>query len=253
MFDLKGKIAVVTGASSGLGRATAKMLAKRGANVAVLARREGRLQDLKEEIEKEFSVKCLPVQCDVTIEGTVIEAAEKVKRELGAVDILVNNAGKGNTIPIEECSLEDWKSDFDVDMHGLFLTTREFGKQMIEKRGGRIINISSMYGLVGNTALPSAAYHAAKGGVINFTRATAAEWAKYSINTNCICPGYFATELTEEVLNTPEFKEYMSRTVPLNRYGELHELASAVVFLASDEASYITGAILPVDGGYTAV
>ena len=248
MFDLKGRVAVVTGASSGLGVQMAKGLAQQGADLAILARRAERLEEVKKEIEA-FGVKCLSVPCDVTDEKKVEAAAQKVKEEYGKVDILINNAGAGATIPIENTTLEDWNKDLDVDLTGVFLMTREFGKLMIEKKYGRIINIASMYGLVGNTALPSAAYHAAKGAVVNFTRATAAEWAKYGINCNCICPGYFATELTEETLSTESFQAYMKATVPLGRYGNGGEIAPAAVFLAS----YVTGAILPVDGGYTCV
>jgi len=252
MFDLKGRVAVVTGASSGLGVHMARALAAQGADLAILARRTDRLEAVKREIE-EMGVKCLTVTCDVTKEETVAAAAKAVEDEYGKIDILINNAGAGGTIPIEETTLNDWNKDINVDLTGVFLTTREFGKVMIKNRYGRIINIASMYGLVGNTALPSGAYHAAKGAVVNFTRATAAEWAKYGINTNCICPGYFATELTEETLSSDEFTAYMKMTVPLGRYGNGPELAAVAVFLAADEASYLTGAILPVDGGYTCV
>ena len=252
MFDLKGRVAVVTGASSGLGVHMARALAAHGADLAILARRTDRLEAVKREIE-EMGVKCLTVTCDVTKEETVAAAAKAVEGEYGKIDILINNAGAGGTVPIEETTLNDWNKDINVDLTGVFLTTREFGKVMIKNRYGRIINIASMYGLVGNTALPSGAYHAAKGAVVNFTRATAAEWAKYGINTNCICPGYFATELTEETLSSDEFTAYMKMTVPLGRYGNGPELAAAAVFLAADEASYLTGAILPVDGGYTCV
>lgn len=253
MFELKGKVAVVTGASSGLGKSMAKGLAQQGADVAILARRIERLQELKSELEQTYGVKCLPVQCDVTKEDNVIDAAKQVEEFFGRADILINCAGKGLTIPIENLSFEDWKSDFDVDVHGIFLMTREIGKLMIKHNYGRIINIASMYGLVGNTALPSSAYHAAKGAVVNLTRAVAAEWAGKGIVCNCICPGYFSTELTEETLNSPEFTEYMKIHVPLGRYGNLEEINGLAVFLASEEASYITGAIIPIDGGYTAV
>lgn len=252
MFDLKGRVAVVTGASSGLGVYMAKALAKQGADLVILARRADRLAEVKKEIEA-FGVKCLAVSCDVTKEETVIEAAKTVEEEYGKVDILINNAGAGLTIPIEDTTLDEWNHDLAVDVTGVFLTTREFGKIMIKNNYGRIINIASMYGLVGNTALPSSSYHAAKGAVVNFTRATAAEWAKFGINCNAICPGYFATELTEETLSTPDFQAYMKMAVPLGRYGVGEELAAAAVYLASDEASYTTGLIMPIDGGYTCV
>lgn len=150
MFNLSGKVAVVTGASSGLGRAMAKALAMQGANVAILARRLERLTELKKEIEETAKVKCLAIQCDITNEATVIQAAEQVAKELGGVDILINNAGGGHTAPLAEYELDKWHGEFNVDVHGSFLCTREFGKQMINKNYGRIINIASMYGLVGN-------------------------------------------------------------------------------------------------------
>ncbi|MFV0361585.1 MAG: SDR family NAD(P)-dependent oxidoreductase [Suipraeoptans sp.] len=252
MFNLKGRVAVVTGASSGLGVYMAKALATQGANIAILARRVEKLESVKKDI-KALGVKCIAVPCDVTSEEAVKAAAIAVENEYGKVDILINNAGAGGTIPIENTTLEDWNKDITVDQTGVFLTTREFGKIMMKKSYGRIINIASMYGLVGNLALPSAAYHAAKGAVVNFTRATAAEWAKYGINANCICPGYFATELTEETLSSAEFTAYMKSAVPLGRYGNGPELAAAAVYLASDEASYTTGLIMPIDGGYTCV
>lgn len=252
MFDLKGRVAVVTGASSGLGVQMAKGLAAQGADLAILARRAAKLDEVRKIIE-ETGVKCLSVPCDVTDEASVASAAKAVEKEYGKVDILINNAGKGGTIPIEDTTLDDWNGDLNVDLNGVFLTTKEFGKVMMKNQYGRIINIASMYGLVGNTALPTAAYHAAKGAVVNFTRATAAEWAKHGITANCICPGYFATELTADTLNTDSFTAYMKQTVPLGRYGNEGELNAAAIFLASDEASYVTGAILPVDGGYTCV
>jgi gluconate 5-dehydrogenase len=252
MFDLTGQVAVVTGASSGLGVQMAKALARQGAAIAILARREDVLNEVKGEIES-LGAKCIRVVCDVTKPEAVQAAANTVREAFGRVDILVNNAGSGGTTPLEDISVDDWNYDLDVDLTGVFLMTQVFGKLMIEQRYGRIINIASMYGLVGNTAIPSAAYHAAKGAAVNFTRAVAAEWAKYGINANCICPGYFATELTKDTLDTEDFTVYMQRSVPLGRYGNEGELDAACIFLASKEASYVTGAILPVDGGYTCV
>ncbi len=148
---------------------------------------------------------------------------------------------------------EEWNFTIDTDLTSVFKMTRAFANIMVKNKYGRIINIASMYGLVGNIPMDTIAYHSSKGGVINFTRECAAELAKYNITCNAICPGYFETELTEAVLNTKEFTEYMKGTVPVGRYGKAGELNAAAIFLASDEASYVTGAILPVDGGYTCV
>lgn len=252
MFELNGKVAVVTGASSGLGLQMAKALAGQGANLVILARRPDRLEAAREAVTA-LGAQCLSIKCDVTDEASVAAAAEETRSVFGKVDILINCAGAGGTIPLENTTLEDWNKDINVDLNGVFICTREFGKIMIERNYGRIINIASMYGLIGNTALPSGAYHAAKGAVVNFTRAVAAEWAKYGINCNCICPGYFETELTTATLNTADFQAYMKQTVPLGRYGKDGELAPAAIFLSSDEASYVTGLIMPVDGGYTCV
>jgi|LSQX01.1.fsa_nt_gb gluconate 5-dehydrogenase len=252
IFDLTGRVAVITGASSGLGAQMAKAFARQGADVVIMARRLERLEKLAEEI-REMGVRCLPVRCDVTDTEAVKKAAETVEKEFGRADILVNNAGSGSVGPLEETTDELWAGVVELDLNSVFKVTREFGKLMIKNKYGRIINISSMYGLVGNTALPSAAYHAAKGGVVNFTRALAAEWAKYGINVNCICPGYFATELTADTLNTESFTNYMKATVPLGRYGKEGELDSTAIYLASDASSYVTGVVIPVDGGYTCV
>jgi gluconate 5-dehydrogenase len=230
----------------------AKALARQGASLVLIARRENKLQEVKAEIEA-LGANCMYVPTDITDTEAVKAAAAKVEAEFGKVDIMVNDAGAGATDPIEETSDEVWEKDISVDLTGQFKMIREFGKIMIKNHYGRIINIASMYGLVGNTALPSGAYHAAKGAMVNFTRAVAAEWAKYGINCNSICPGYFGTELTKATLDTPDFQAYMKQTVPLERYGAEGELDAAAVFLASDEASYVTGAILPVDGGYTCV
>ena len=148
---------------------------------------------------------------------------------------------------------EEWNFTIDTDLNSVFYVTRAYANIMKENNYGRIINIASMYGMVGNTALDTVAYHSSKGGVINFTRAVAAELAKYNITCNAICPGYFETELTHDTLNTKEFTDYMKLTVPLGRYGKEGELNAGAIFLASDEASYVTGVILPIDGGYTAV
>jgi len=252
IFDLSGRVAVVTGASSGLGVQMAKALARQGADVVILARRMERLEKVADEIKK-LGVKCLPIRCDVTNTEDVKKAAEITEKEFGRVDILVNNAGGGHVGPTEETTDEQWNSVIELDLNGVFKVTREFGKLMIKNGYGRIINIASMYGLVGNSALPCAAYHSAKGGVVNFTRALASEWAKYGINVNCICPGYFETELTADTLKTEYFTNYMKATVPLGRYGREGELDSTVIYLAAEASGYVTGAVIPVDGGYTCV
>jgi len=252
VFSLKGRVAVVTGGSSGLGVQMAKGFAGQGADLVIMARRLDKLEKVAEEI-RSLGVKCLPVQCDVTNTDQVNKAAEAAIKEYGKVDILVNCAGSAKNAGVLNMTDEEWDFTVDTDMTSVFKVTRAFAKYMVEKKYGRIINIASMYGLVGNTAIDTVAYHSSKGGVVNFTRAVAAELAKYNITCNAICPGYFATELTIDTLKTEAFTNYMKATVPMGRYGKEGELNPAAIFLASDEASYVTGAILTVDGGYTAV
>ena len=252
MFDLKERVAVITGASSGLGKQMSMAFAKQGANLAILARRIERLEEYKKELEKE-GVKVLAVQCDVTSTEDIKKAAELVEKEYGKVDILVNCAGSSKDAGVLEMTDEEWDFTIATDQTSVFKMTRAFANIMKKNNYGRIINIASMYGLVGNTEISTIAYHSSKGGVVNFTRAAAAELAKYNITCNAICPGYFETELTKAVLDTKEFQAYMEHTVPMKRYGKSGELNAAAIFLASNEASYVTGVILPVDGGYTCV
>lgn len=252
MFDLTGRVVVVSGASSGLGAQMARGYAAQGADLVITARRVERLEALAEEI-RAMGVKCLPLKCDVTDAAMVNEVAATVEKEFGKVDVLVNCAGSAANAGVLDMTDDEWDFTITTDMTSVFYVTRAFAKIMKKNNYGRIINIASMYGLVGNPAMDTVAYHASKGGVVNFTRAVAAELAKYGITCNCICPGYFATELTVDTLNTESFKSYMQATVPVGRYGNEGELNSAAIFLAADESSYVTGVILPVDGGYTAI
>ena len=252
MFNLKGQVAVVTGASSGLGRQMAEAFAKQGADLAILARRVERLEELKARLEKEYKIKVLPVKVDVTSTEEIDAAAEKIEKEFGKVDILLNCAGSSKDKGVVEMNDEEWDFTIKTDLTSVFKMTRAFGKLMKKNKYGRIINIASMYGLVGNTEIHTVAYHSSKGGVVNFTRAVAAELALDGITCNAICPGYFETELTKPVLDTPRFQEFAKTHVPMERYGKEGELNAAVVFLASKEASYVTGAIFAGDGGYTA-
>ncbi|MBQ7432269.1 MAG: SDR family oxidoreductase [Lachnospiraceae bacterium] len=252
MFDLTGRVVVVSGASSGLGAQMTKGFAGQGADLVIMARRMEKLEALAEEV-RAMGVKCLPIQCDVTKPEMVNAAAAQAEAAFGKVDVLVNCAGSAKNAGVLDMTDEEWDFTIDTDMNSVFYVTRAFGNIMKKNQYGRIINIASMYGLVGNTALDTVAYHTSKGGVVNFTRAVAAELAKYNITCNAICPGYFETELTADTLKTDAFTAYMKATVPLGRYGVSGELNAGAIFLASDEASYVTGVILPIDGGYTCV
>ncbi|MBS7400923.1 MAG: SDR family oxidoreductase [Eubacteriales bacterium] len=252
MFNLKGRVAVISGASSGLGRQMATGFAKQGADLVILARRIERLEQVKKQLE-EYGVKVLALQCDVTKTQDIDDAAKVAEKTFGKVDILVNCAGSSKDAGVLAMDDDQWNFTINTDLTSVFKMTRAFAAIMMKHGYGRIINIASMYGLVGNTEIPTIAYHSSKGGVVNFTRATAAELAPYGITCNCICPGYFYTELTTAVLDTEKFQEFAKTHVPMKRYGKEGELNAGAIFLASDEASYVNGAILPIDGGYTCV
>ena len=252
MFNLKGRVAVISGASSGLGKQMARGFAEAGADLVILARRVEKLEELKSELEG-LGVKVLPIKCDVTLTEDIDNAAKAAEQEFGKVDILVNCAGSSKDKGVLDMNDEEWDFTIATDETSVFKMTRAFGNIMKKNNYGRVINIASMYGMVGNTEIPTIAYHSSKGAVINFTRAAAAELAPYNITVNCICPGYFYTELTTAVLDTDMFKAFANSHVPMKRYGKEGELNAAAIFLASDEASYVTGVILPIDGGYTCV
>ncbi|MBQ9019916.1 SDR family oxidoreductase [Candidatus Saccharibacteria bacterium] len=253
MFNLTNQVAVVTGASSGLGVQLATALARQGANLVLLARRIDRLEKLATDLSAKYGVKTLPLKCDVTSTKEITASAEKTEKEFGKVDILINCAGSSKDKGVLNMTDEEWDFTIATDETSVFKMTRAFAKIMKKNNYGRIINIASMYGLVGNTEIHTIAYHASKGAVVNFTRAVAAELAPYGITCNAICPGYFETELTKSVLDTPRFQAFAKSHVPMQRYGKPGELDSAAIFLAAPESTYVTGAILPIDGGYTSV
>ena len=252
MFSLKGRVAVISGASSGLGKQMAKGFAEAGADLVILARRIEKLEELKAELEAK-GAKVLAVKCDVTSTEDIDNAAKVAEETYGKVDILVNCAGSSKDKGVLDMNDEEWDFTIATDETSVFKMTRAFGNIMKKNHYGRVINIASMYGMVGNTEIPTIAYHTSKGGVVNFTRAAAAELAPHGITVNCICPGYFYTELTTAVLDTDMFKAFADSHVPMKRYGKEGELNAGAIFLASDEASYVTGVILPIDGGYTCV
>ena len=253
MFDLSGQVAVVSGASSGLGQQMALALARQGASLAILARRVERLEDFKPKLLEAGAKKVVAYKCDVTLTDNINAVAEEVEKEFEKVDILLNCAGSSKDKGVVEMTDEEWDFTIATDETSVFKMTRAFAKIMQKNKYGRIINIASMYGLVGNTEIHTVAYHASKGAVVNFTRAVAAELALDGITCNAICPGYFETELTKSVLDTEKFQEFAKTHVPMQRYGKPGELDAAVVFLASKEASYVNGLIMPVDGGYTCI
>lgn len=253
-FDLTGQVAIVTGCSTGLGVQMAKALANQGANIVCVARRQEKIDANAKAIAEEFGVETLAVRCDITDTEMVDNAVKAIMDHFGRIDILVNNAGTGAVASAEDITDEQFDNELNIDLFGTFKFARSVAKQaMIPAGYGRIINIASMYGLVGNKALGSAPYHAAKGGVVNLTRALAGEWSKKGVTVNAICPGYFYTPLTKETLDSEFFQENARWMIPMERYGNEGELDSAVLFLSSSASSYVNGIMIPVDGGYTCI
>lgn len=252
LFDLKGKTALVTGASSGLGVQFATALARQGADVAIVARRVEKLNGVKADLEK-LGVKVLAVQCDVTDVNQIKSAVAQVKEHFGKIDILVNNAGVGLVGPAEEQSDDIWETTMKVNLNAVYYFAREVGKIMIPQKYGKIINIGSIHSTVAMTGLPVSAYATAKGGVMMLTKALANEWAKHNITVNTIGPAYFESEMTSGVISGKSFEDVVKTYCPMGRIGRRGELDGAVVYFASDASSYTTGQYLAVDGGWTSI
>lgn len=248
-FDLTGKVAFVSGASSGLGSQFAKSLANQGASVAIAARRTERLAKVKADIEA-MNVECLAVRCDVTDEESIINCVDTIKKEFGRIDILCNNAGIESANDFLAFETDEWDRHFDTNLKSMFLMSREVGKLMEEQSYGKIINTASIAGYGG--AAGRIAYYASKGGVINFTRALAADMAPYNVTVNAIGPGVFDTELTHDDLEN-EYSQHVKASIPLKRFGMEGELDGILIYFASDASIYCTGQTLYVDGGLTSV
>ena len=260
LFNLAGRVAIVTGGSIGLGRQIAEGLAEMGANLVLCARKKERCQQTAEELQQ-LGVKAIALGCDVKNPDSIQEMVEATLSQLGRIDVLINNAGISWGAPVEEMRLEDWNKVIETNLTGTFLCAQAVGKVMIRQgRGensacknsaGKIINIASVAGLGGAPAeLPAIGYHASKGGVISFTKDLACKWASHNIQVNAIAPGWFPTHMSSRVLEHHE--ELFLSHIPLRRFGNEHDLKGAAVFLASAASNYVTGHVLVVDGGQSA-
>jgi len=251
-FDIERQTAIVTGASSGLGVTFAETLAECGINLVIAARRYERLVKVAEDLSSKYGVKVVPVKTDVSKEDQVTNMVKIAIERFGSLEILVNNAGIASLSPSVDMSLEEWKKVIDVNLTGVFLCARAVAREMIKKKYGKIVNIASIYGAVGDI-YPTAPYYASKGAVINLTRALAVEWAPHKINVNAIAPGFFPSEMTESVFQDEQALEYILSRTPLGRTGEPLDLKAALIYLASPASNYVTGQTIFVDGGWTAL
>ena len=250
LFDLTGRVAIITGGSIGLGRQMAEGLGEMGACLALCARKEDRCHQAAEELQS-LGVQAIALRCDVTSKASVQEAVEATVSQFGRIDVLINNAGISWGAPIEEMQLEDWNKVIDTNLTGTFLCAQAVGKMMIRQGRGKIINIASVAGLGGSPPeLPVIGYHASKGGVISFTKDLACKWAAHNIQVNAIAPGWFPTRMSNRVLE--HYSDLFLSHIPLRRFGNEHDLKGAAVFLASDASNYVTGHVLVVDGGQSA-
>jgi NAD(P)-dependent dehydrogenase (short-subunit alcohol dehydrogenase family) len=252
LFDLRGRVAVVTGASSGLGVTFAEGLSSAGADVVLAARRKERLDSLCQLLEKRGG-RALAVECDVASEGSVDDLVRATIGRFGRADVLVNNAGVASVHPATEESPADFRSVINVNLVGTFLCAQRFGRVMIGQGKGAIVNVASVLGIVASGVIPQASYTASKGGVVNLTRELATQWARLGVRVNAIAPGFFPSEMTDDFLGTDDGKRFIRRRTPMGRAGEPRELLGALLFLASDASSYVTGQVLAVDGGWTIV
>ena len=250
LFDLTGRVAIVSGGSMGLGLQMSQGLADMGANLALCARNKTRCEQAAEALRR-HGVETLALECDVKDKATIQRVVEETLAKFGRIDILINSAGVSWGAPVEEMTLEQWDKVLSTNLTGTFLFCQAVGKAMAAQGSGKIINIASVAGLGGASAdLQAIGYHASKGGVIAFTRDLACKWAPRNIQVNAIAPGWFPTHMSGWIIE--HRKDSLLEKIPLGRFGSDHDLKGAAVFLASDASAYVTGHVLVVDGGQTA-
>ena len=248
LFDLSEKVAIVTGASRGLGQYFARALAKSGADLVITSRDLSSLTEFKQEIET-LGRKALPVQLDVLSQSDIENMVRMTMNEYGKIDILVNNAGLNIRRPSTDVSQEDWDTVLNTNLKGSFFCAQAAAREMIKRKHGRIINVGSCTCVFGMEGI--APYTASRGAILSMTRSLAAEWGKFGITVNVLAPGWFKTAQNAVLYENKEWVDYITERIPLNRPGQPHDLDGTVIFLASDASEYITGQIILVDGGFT--
>lgn len=248
-FRLEGRVALVTGASSGLGARFARVLDAAGAKVAVLARRIERLEALASELDDGLAVRC-----DLNDIDDLVHAMDVVLGHYGTIDVLVNNAGAVDAVPATEEPIERFEEILAVNLVAPFALCQLAARAMMGRaRKGAIVNVASILGLVGLGTVPQAGYAASKGGIVNLTRELSAQWARHGVRVNALAPGWFETEMTQGMFAEPRGHDWVAQRTPLGRAGAEGELDGALLFLTSDASSYVTGQVLTVDGGWTSV
>ncbi|MGI5911618.1 MAG: SDR family oxidoreductase [Syntrophomonadaceae bacterium] len=252
LFDLTGQVAIVTGGAAGIGLQMSYALGEAGANLVIAARKLDRCEELAKKMEAELGIKVLPARVDVSKPETIEDFYDAVLHEYGRVDILVNNSGATWGAPSLEYPLEGWKKVIETNLTGSWLMMQKAGQIMARQKYGRIINLASLAAFVGAPAqvMDTVAYQASKAGIAGLTKDLAVKWAKYNITVNAIAPGWFPTKMTAGTLDKSQ--EIMMQYIPMRRFGGEDELKGAVLFLASPGASYCTGVVLSVDGGWVA-
>lgn len=248
IFDLKDRVVLVTGASSGLGAHVAQVLGARGARVALMARRAEQLEQLSAEVDGS-----VVIVGDVTDDDDCRRAVEATVEHFGRLDVLVNNAGLSRPAPVDEETAEDFRQVVDVNLFGTYSMSRYAGRQMVLQESGSIVNIASVVGLVGLGRMPQASYAASKAAVVNLTRELAAQWARKGVRVNAIAPGFFPSEMTAKLFDNDAGTAWVAKLTPMGRGAREDEMDGALIYLASDASSYVTGSVLAVDGGWTAV